>query len=941
VLILFWGIFNVFAQAPFISTLRTSSLSFLGRSVLPLSDGGFVAKEIIYNTTQNTSDIVLTKFDRCNGIIWTIRIPTGINSIAGQQYNLIETSDRHLLLSYISTVSDYVHNGIIVKVNKDGKIQWSRQIHVETNDYKPNKVVTGLVAVNTIDHGYLVVGISDTMLPFVGLATKAVFVNKLDSNGRLQWAKKYSAFKYLTGVIKVAALSNGHYQIIVDNNLGYNGFDPPTDQFPCFISIGPTGTIDWSKTVNRPNVFFKARTFYSSNLFEAKDGYIYYGGTVDADMPGNKPFFPFILKMNSNGLSGWFKYYYFDSTYFLSNCGFAMNDSNFVLSNYSNQYGNLSNVKLFLSGIRYSGQPLWNKIYLSNRKQYQRNSNNYAVNHTADGGFICAGPDAGNIYTEIIKTDSHGNISCFEKDTVMLQEHDAAISFTNYPLTTEDGYRITDTIIRAFPYKNREVIICSQYKIPQADLGNDTILCTAKSYTLSSANDNHSCKFLWSTGDTSQTITINKSGKYWLSISHAYCTSTDTINVVFYQSLKKFKDHTPSICQHDSLLLQSPDSAVSFVWRTPKGKTINANSIWAKDTGYYYLSLTGEANCTSVDSLHLGYYPMPKASAGPDTILCYNQSYTMQGKGGVTYKWIPAKYLSNDTLPDAVATLPDSQRYVLVVHNAEGCADTSRVKLRVRPRLQVHVNSSSAAVSCNGGDILFTATGTGGYQPNDTYYWPYDNAKGDTVNIKINNSGWHKVVLQDNCSPPASDSIYITVPPKPIADFMMRPDSQASAGTEISFYNLSRNSNRYYWSFGDRQKSSTATASPVFTYKDTGLYKISLIAYNNEGCSDTAVKYIHVLDNFLLYIPNAFSPNGDGLNDEFKVEGSAIKDISYSIYNRWGERIFQSTAEEPYWNGRFNNHGDKVPIGIYLYLLKATDKLNEPYYYKGVVEVVR
>jgi gliding motility-associated-like protein len=332
---------------------------------------------------------------------------------------------------------------------------------------------------------------------------------------------------------------------------------------------------------------------------------------------------------------------------------------------------------------------------------------------------------------------------------------------------------------------------------------------------------------------------------------------------------------------------------------------------------------------------------MPKASAGPDTILCYNQSYTMQGKGGVTYKWIPAKYLSNDTLPDAVATLPDSQRYVLVVHNAEGCADTSRVKLRVRPRLQVHVNSSSAAVSCNGGDILFTATGTGGYQPNDTYYWPYDNAKGDTVNIKINNSGWHKVVLQDNCSPPASDSIYITVPPKPIADFMMRPDSQASAGTEISFYNHSDNSNRYYWSFGDRQKGSTATASPVFTYKDTGLYRISLIAYNNEGCSDTAVKYIHVLDNFLLYIPNAFSPNGDGLNDEFKVEGSAIKDISYSIYNRWGERIFQSTAEEPYWNGRFNNHGDKVPIGIYLYILKATDKLNEPYYYKGVVEVVR
>jgi gliding motility-associated-like protein len=617
-----------------------------------------------------------------------------------------------------------------------------------------------------------------------------------------------------------------------------------------------------------------------------------------------------------------------DGDMFLTNFGYL--NSGFARSRYG----------LFLSALSSNGQVKWNKVFSSFGKNIVNSFGNFNLQSTPDSGLITIGPTSDLKGTVIVKTDKNGYVNCDGLDTPSyMASLTASATFTT--ATAKDIYwTLSDTVVSVTSAVGHENILCSDILIPQADLGNDTILCTAKSYVLSSANDNHGCKFLWSTGDTTQTITVNKSGKYWLSISHAYCTSTDTINVVFYPSIKKFKDHNPNICRYDSLRLSVPDSAVNFVWRTPKGKTISADSIWAKDTGYYYLSLSGQSNCTTVDSLHLGYYPMPKASAGPDTILCYNQSYTMQGKGGITYKWIPAKYLSNDTLPDAVATLPDSQRYVLVVHNAEGCSDTSRVKLRVRPRLQVHIYGSST-VQCSGEDIVLHTEAIGGYKPNYTYYWPYDKVKGDSLHIKAFSSGWHKVILQDNCSQPASDSIYISVPPAPVADFMMRPDSQVSTGTEISFYNKSRNSSRYSWSFGDRQKSNTSTASPVFTYKDTGLYRISLVAYNNEGCSDTAVKYIHVLDHFLLYIPNAFSPNGDGLNDEFRIEGSAIKEVSYTIYNRWGERIFQSSPEEPSWNGRFDNKGEKVPIGIYLYLLKATDKLNEPYYYKGTVEVVR
>jgi gliding motility-associated-like protein len=333
-------------------------------------------------------------------------------------------------------------------------------------------------------------------------------------------------------------------------------------------------------------------------------------------------------------------------------------------------------------------------------------------------------------------------------------------------------------------------------------------------------------------------------------------------------------------------------------------------------------------------------YALPKASAGPDTILYYDQIYIMQGSGGIIYKWIPAKYLSSSLNPNASAKLSDSnENYTLVVTNQHGCIDTAQVMLKVRPKLSVSASTSKYEI-CFGDKLYLYATGKGGYAGHYHFYWPIDSLKGDTVFLKAAQSGWHIVILTDNCSPAqATDSVYIKVYPLAKAAFTTMPAKLVTIKRPVIFMNHSKNATMFYWAFGNTD--SRREVSPRYIYRDTGIYKITLVAFGQNGCrNDTIYKLIDVGDGKLyIYVPNAFSPNGDGTNDIFEIHGSGIVDYSYNIYNRWGEQVFQSSPDQNTWDGNYK--GTPVEEGIYLYQLDVTGVDNDHHYLSGTVQVLR
>jgi gliding motility-associated-like protein len=332
-------------------------------------------------------------------------------------------------------------------------------------------------------------------------------------------------------------------------------------------------------------------------------------------------------------------------------------------------------------------------------------------------------------------------------------------------------------------------------------------------------------------------------------------------------------------------------------------------------------------------------YPLPAANAGPDTILCYNEVYTMQGSGGITYVWHPATFLSSATNPNAKAILPNTQQYMLVVTNAIGCQDSSPVLLKVRPRLKVKAFALNNPV-CAGQRAGLYAKGSGGDSLHYQFQWVDDAQSGDTMNKKLYVSGWHKVILSDNCTPlSAVDSVFVTVIPPPKAAFTMVPFTKVKVNKEVKFTNRSTNALHYLWTFNSHDSSKMV--SPTHIYTDSGDYKIRLVAYGTVPCpNDTAYQVIQVSgEKITIYIPNSFTPNDDGKNEFFDISGSGISSYTYSIYNRWGENIFNSTTTHPGWDGTFK--GQPVMEGVYIYQLDVTDITGEHHYLSGNVTLLR
>jgi gliding motility-associated-like protein len=177
----------------------------------------------------------------------------------------------------------------------------------------------------------------------------------------------------------------------------------------------------------------------------------------------------------------------------------------------------------------------------------------------------------------------------------------------------------------------------------------------------------------------------------------------------------------------------------------------------------------------------------------------------------------------------------------------------------------------------------------------------------------------------------------VSINPGPTADFYYQQDP---VNVDIAyFYDLSvSNIVSWSWSFGDG--GTSADKNPTHTYDNTGTYTIILIVTNSDGCTDMIQKEIVLKPRPHIYIPNSFSPNRDGLNDNFNASiDQEMKEFKLLIFNRWGELIFETTSQTQGWDGKYE--GEIVQIGVYVYRLVVTFDSGEEYDSIGSVNVLR
>jgi gliding motility-associated-like protein len=963
---------NIHAQEPFQSRIEnTRAPIFYGwynynqAGVLSLDDGGFIVTQRLtrFNKCHNKvwcrtiDSVILNSFEFITRYInpYPFQLPYPYPKTYDNQYSLLGafgnsmnglayTSDHYFISAQILPETLNRPVPVIVKLDNNGKTIWSKKLKLPAPIGKIP--VYGQILCRAISKGGCVVAftgynssIFDTFpIPYIS-------ISKLDKNGNIIKSNTYSGSVYNSmnsGYIEnLQEMPNGGFVLFITSDLE-QGVDH-------LIRLDSNCNFIWAEKINMSfdnNWGNGCATDSKGNIFVYRSsvGTTFYNKNI-------------IAKIDSNGIPVWAKYIADSSTnshiLFIKGIGVGKDDRLAAIVNHYNVPTNVyPDYKNFF--VRFDDLDSFSFArYLIQNLPYPFGS--VHLKSTKDSGFLFTDNyfdylKNGWDNLSLFKVDRDGKSACLGKDTSFVLR---SFNLKTAPekAASGPGFIASDTDLIVNKSNFKEKIICAPHLFPIADLGGDSVICSAKSDTLYAGVENTGAKIKWSTGDTGMFTVVKKSGTYWVRMSYGYCTSTDTATIIFKDQIKSGLEKKQFICPYDSILLQAKDTIPTYYWITPKKAIVNGRSIMARDSGNYYLMLSNTRTCAALDTVHVSYYPLPKSMAGPDTILCYNQIYTMQGAGGITYLWKPAKYLSSATDPNAKAKLPNTQLYTLIVRNKEGCQDSSKVLLTVKPKLEIKAKASSDSV-CYGQKISLYAIAKGGDSLHYKYYWPDDNLAGNAISITAGKSGWHKVKLTDNCSPDqASDSIYIAVSPPAEAAFSFIPGNPVKMKHPVNFQNRSQNSNSWLWTF-DPQDSSRVK-SPVYMYTDTGNYKVMLIAYGLNGCAnDTTYGDIKVIDGTVtIYIPNIFTPNEDGKNDYFEIKGTGIKEFNYSIYNRWGELIFEGSAlnqgipgqarndGKSSWDGTFK--GAQVPEGVYIYTVAVKDVFGGMHYLNGNVTISR
>jgi gliding motility-associated-like protein len=183
----------------------------------------------------------------------------------------------------------------------------------------------------------------------------------------------------------------------------------------------------------------------------------------------------------------------------------------------------------------------------------------------------------------------------------------------------------------------------------------------------------------------------------------------------------------------------------------------------------------------------------------------------------------------------------------------------------------------------------------------------------------------------------------ITVHPNPVAMFTA-PANTSIITPDVQFTDLSTDAASWSWIFNDPFDVGGGTSSlqnPVHTFAEAGTYCAQLAVTSSFGCVDTANLCIIIDPEFTFFIPNAFSPNGDGVNDEFFGKGDYINKFEMFIFDRWGNLIWFSDDINKHWDGTANHGTEMAQQDVYVYDVRITDHKDKKHKYLGTVTIVK
>ncbi|MEY4596867.1 MAG: hypothetical protein RLZZ506_1287 [Bacteroidota bacterium] len=380
---------------------------------------------------------------------------------------------------------------------------------------------------------------------------------------------------------------------------------------------------------------------------------------------------------------------------------------------------------------------------------------------------------------------------------------------------------------------------------------------------------------------------------------------------------------TPPSCPGDPVTINSQISGgvqpYTYLWST--GQTTGSMTFTPSNTTTVWLEVTDA--CTGIpayDTLVVNvpvFAPLAVVVSPDITEICPYVPATIGvqasgGSGQYTYLWSVNSLLSG-TMDSLFVNPGSSTTYLITVSdNCGNSVQDSVIYTILSPPLVLQMNGPFEI--CPGDSVDLLVTATGGY---GTYYYNWSTTAttpGITVAPQVSTS--YFVQVSDECQTFSTTAVAVVQVVKPLANFYIATQNPMQ-GLPVQLTNASFNAWSYAWSFGDGNGSFLV--NPTHVYTQPGAYEITLIATDQKGCVDSISKWIEIAPERYIYLPNSFTPDGDGLNEYFYGRFIGLLSARFYIFNRWGEEIFFSDQLNFVWNGEYE--GVPVQDGTYSWYL--------------------
>ena len=379
-------------------------------------------------------------------------------------------------------------------------------------------------------------------------------------------------------------------------------------------------------------------------------------------------------------------------------------------------------------------------------------------------------------------------------------------------------------------------------------------------------------------------------------------------------------------------------------------------SIVFPDTGIYKGNLFLNPGTQCADTINLQFnifnsivsnftYQYDTCVAGPVAFTEKTQSLN----GAITqYKWSFGD--GKDSIirnPSYLYSTPGVKNVRLSIKDTKGCMKDTVKSFTWLPVPPLLIIQPSTFNGCTPGSVTFKNLS----KPIDSTYnikWTFgdggtSSAISPTYSYKT--PGTYSVSLEVSspigCKTSRSFRDWIKINQGTTADFEYLPQKISTFNNTVNFTDKSSFATNWQWFFDT--KGYSTKQNPTYAFKDSGIYRVKLIVSNQFGCLDSIIKLLDVEPRVTYWLPNAFSPNDDSVNDMYKGTGfvAGMKSFDMKIWNRWGELIFETSNPNEGWNGQKYNTGEPSPQGVYLCVVTFTSPRNEKSEIKSYATLIR